>query len=204
MRESRAEVEAARRLLNRHSTATNAAGRENEPDRASELTPRVVAAEQRKADESFRGPGGGTTTGKYAQQSSVSSALNAPSRVVETDHIRNSRGRFSTRSTRFRPSDTTERAATASERAAARGRVDLHPPDDGAAEDFYRAALSTHISFITTNAADDTPSRRLSQDGEAFEGVGRKEAGGVGEACRALQGDVAGVRQVREIVSRWW
>lgn len=192
-------MEAARRLLDRHSTDTNVAGRENDSGRAAERTPRVVAvvAAEQDAVDYCRDLGGGTTTGKYVQQSSVSSALNAPSRAAETDHVKSSRSMSSTRSTRSRPSDTT---ATVSAMAAASGRVD--PPGDGAAaEDFYRAALSTHISFITTNFADDTSSRRRSQGGEAFQEVGKREAGGVGEACRALQGDVAGVRQVREIVN---
>lgn len=63
---------------------------------------------------------------------------------------------------------------------------------DDEAGDFYRAALSTHISFIATTPADDPASSRSLQIGGAF-----REAGGVGEACRALHGDVAGVRQVR-------
>ncbi|CAM9171542.1 unnamed protein product [Scytosiphon promiscuus] len=68
---------------------------------------------------------------------------------------------------------------------------------DGAG-DFYRAALSTHLSFIATTADDDIPPPIGCTRGGS---VGRGSEGkGVGDACRVLRGDVAGVRQRLEAV----
>lgn len=202
MRDSRAEVEAARRLLDRHSSVKSVSALENDADRAFGLTPRVVEAAQQRADDASRGCGGGGGGGKIAgicvKQPLFSSPSDAPSHVGAPEGADTNRDTIlsmAARGTRSRPSDTTATAATATVRATARGPADIS--EDGAAENFYRAALSTHISFITTSAADDTTSRRRSQDGDAFQNMGRQEAGGVGEACRALHGDVAGVRQVR-------
>ncbi|CAN0092862.1 unnamed protein product [Ectocarpus sp. 6 AP-2014] len=64
------------------------------------------------------------------------------------------------------------------------------------AGDFYRAALSTHLSFIATTAADDPDSvKTATQVGGDLQDPGRSGAVGVGEACRTFQGDMAGVRQ---------
>lgn len=66
--------------------------------------------------------------------------------------------------------------------------------------DFYRAALSTHLSFIATTAADDPDSvKRGTQTGSDLHDPGRSGAVGVGEACRTFQGDMAGVRQVNQM-----
>lgn len=63
-------------------------------------------------------------------------------------------------------------------------------PEDG--RGFYRAALSTHLSFITGVAT--------AGDGCSHHHGGVRDTGkvsvGVGEASRTLRGDVAGVRQV--------
>ncbi|CAM9137560.1 unnamed protein product [Ectocarpus sp. 4 AP-2014] len=67
---------------------------------------------------------------------------------------------------------------------------------DRGAGDFYRAALSTHLSFIATTAADDPDSvETATQAGGDLQDAGRSGAVGVGEACRTFQGDMAGVRQ---------
>ncbi|CAN0444044.1 unnamed protein product [Ectocarpus sp. 12 AP-2014] len=67
---------------------------------------------------------------------------------------------------------------------------------DRGAGDFYRAALSTHLSFIATTAADDPDSvKTATQAVGDLQDPGRSGAVGVGEACKTFQGDMAGVRQ---------
>lgn len=192
LRESRAEIEAARRLLDRHSvttTTTATAAREGDAGRTNVPAPAVAMEEENStvvvhvppAVGAIHDPGGEASIEKRVTMSPALGALSRFGDVAETEGASSSgsNGRI----TRPHPSDS-------SAKIPASGGA-------GAAEDFYRAALSTHLSFIATTAADDPPSSLGSTDGRAIEEGGRKPAGGVGEACRALQGDVAGVRQVR-------
>lgn len=184
LRESRVEVEAARRLLDRHPVATATVAQENCGARTSVPTPAAVAEKEgptavKKPAGTIGHSGGEASAEKCAIMQPRLSASSNYGEVAEAEEA----SRSSSRSARSRPSNRSEGVA-----ASGRG---------GAAGDFYRAALSTHISFIATTPADDPPPRLGLPDGRAIEVIGRKPAGGVGEACRALQGDVAGVRQVR-------
>lgn len=199
LRESRAEIQAARRLLGRHSataTATAAASREGDavatsvpmPAAAVEKTTSTVVAQPDA--NTIRDPGGEASAEKRVTISPALGALSSFGDLAETEGASNS-GSSSSRITGPRPSDR-------SARINASGRAGV-----GAGGDLYRAALSTHLSFIATTAADDPPSSIGTPDGRVIEEGGRKPPGGVGEACRALQGDVAGVRQVRLRGDTW-
>eukprot|EP00903_Cladosiphon_okamuranus_P016262 g14998.t1 len=193
LQESRKEVEAARRLLDRHAVTitTATAARENDSTRADVSTSAAaVGGEQstivtQPAVGIIRDHGGEASTEKSAAFSPTLGALSHFDAVAETEETYSNSGGGGTRS---RPSDRSARCT-----AGGRG---------GAEGDFYRAALSTHLSFITTTAADDHRTSLRSSDGggSAIQAGGRKPAGGVGEACRALQGDVAGVRQRLEAI----
>lgn len=64
--------------------------------------------------------------------------------------------------------------------------------------DFYHAALSTHLSLITTSSATSDGST-AQYGGVKGAGKGPGEAFGVGAASKTLKGDVAGVREVRPL-----
>lgn len=190
LRESREEVEAARRLLDRRCVTTTTASAARKDDAVRANLPASTAVAQgadstvvkQPAAGIIRGLGGEASTEKRVTMSQPTlGALSDCGDGSETEDASSNNSRF----TPLWPSDRSARGASS-------GRA-------GADQDFYRAALSTHLSFITTTAADDPPPSLGSPDGRTIEGGGRKPAGGVGEACRVLRGDVAGVRQVRQI-----
>lgn len=202
LRESRAEIEAARRLLDCHSiststataisTATATAPRANGPVRITALTPATVAEKEfspvakQPAIGTIRDPGGEAAARRRVTTPPTLGALPNTDRGLEPEDASSN----SNRGPRSRPSDRSG-GSTASGRA------------DGGGE-LYRAALSTHLSFIATTAADDPPPSLVLPDGRTIDDGQRKSVGGVGEACRALQGDVAGVRQVRQHKDTCW
>lgn len=191
LKESRKEVEAARRLLDRHAvtTTTATAAQDDNATRANGST--SAAAVEGEESTVVTQPAAGTTRDPGVEASAEQrealtptfGALSSFGEVAQTKEASSNSSSGGKR--RSRPFDR-------STRGAANGR-------GGAEGDFYRAALSTHLSFIATTSADDPPTSLGSSDGHgrATQAGGRKPAGGVGEACRALQGDVAGVRQVR-------
>lgn len=156
--------------LSRRKSATAAAALPEVARVAAPTTPAAAGTGEREGAETGAGASAGSTLPTS----------------TETEKVRRSR-RSSSSSNSGRSSSNTGR----------RGKPDAgsgrNRQLDEEAGNFYRAALSTHISWIATTPADDPPSSGSSQCG----GISQEE-GSVGKACRALQGDVAGVRQVRE------